>query len=149
MKKSLVALLALLVFGMGSQVAQAQKAFDASKFNGIFANCYSDNIGGQACESIVIKVADDGTVTGSYYNDSGREQKFHGNVKGSSLVTYYDDDNYDFATMIMYDDDTVKMDTFTGTFKRTDRLYLPDNAPVERTDSIVIPDDAVNGIPFM
>lgn len=101
-------------------VAQATHV-DKSNFNGFFTNTYSDGIGGTCTHRLTVNYnAEDGTVTGRHVNESGVERDFHGKLVGDKLVCYYDEDNDEFAEMKLYDNNTIKLEGFTGTFKRND-----------------------------
>jgi hypothetical protein len=104
------------------KVAAAQPAhIDKSSFNGFFTNTYSDGIGGTCTHRLTVNYnAETGTVTGRHVNESGVERDFHGKLVGDKLVCYYDEDNDEFAEMKLYDNNTIKLEGFTGTFKRND-----------------------------
>lgn len=148
MKKILFVLVAAMLFGFATaeaktpvkkKAARTEKAasFDASKFAGTFGNGFRDFGDGMVTEHIVIKL-DSEKATAKYHNDNGSIQDLYGEVKGSKLVLYYCEDNEEFGTCTMYDGDTLKIDTFTGTFKR-----MPDQveAPAIDVDVDVSPTD--------
>lgn len=133
MKKILYLLIAALLLGIGSVNAAPQKkksrakkaaatrvaAASPSCFTGTFTNSYSDGVGG-VCTHLLIVNFDEATgkVTGKHTNESGVERAYHGTLQGGKLVCVYDEDGDEFATMSLIDANTIKLEGFTGTFKR-------------------------------
>ena len=132
MKKILYLLIAALLLGIGSVSAAPQKkktrtrkapvthtAATPANFSGTFSNSYSDGIGG-VCTHLLTVAFDEatGTCTGKHTNESGVERAYHGTLQGGKLVCVYDEDGEEFATMSLIDANTIKLEGFTGTFKR-------------------------------
>ncbi|MBQ7690950.1 MAG: hypothetical protein IJT30_07170 [Muribaculaceae bacterium] len=131
MKKILYLLIAALLLGIGTASAAPQKkktrakapvartAVAPANFSGTFTNSYSDGIGG-VCTHLLTVAFDEaaGTCTGMHTNESGVERAFHGTLQGGKLVCIYDEDGDEFATMSLIDANTIKLEGFTGTFKR-------------------------------
>lgn len=94
---------------------------DISNIEGFYTNTYSDGIGGTCTHRLTVNYdPETGTVTGLHTNESGVARTYHGKVSGNKIVCYYDEDNDEFAEMKMYDNNTIKLEGFTGTFKRND-----------------------------
>ena len=92
---------------------------DKSNLNGFFTNTYSDGIGGTCTHRLTVEYDEaTGTVTGLHTNESGVARTYHGKVVGDKVVCYYDEDGDEFAEMKLYDANTIKLEGFTGTFKR-------------------------------
>ncbi|MBP3738988.1 MAG: hypothetical protein J6I72_08085 [Muribaculaceae bacterium] len=107
--------------------AQPQKAVvhatpvDKSNFNGFFTNTYGDGLGGTCTHRLTVNFDPaSGTVKGRHTNESGVERDYHGKLVGDKLVCVYDEDGDEFAEMKLYDANTIKLEGFTGTFKRND-----------------------------
>lgn len=96
-------------------------AVDKSNLNGFFTNTYSDGIGGTCTHRLTVEYDEaSGTVKGKHTNESGVERTYHGKLVGDKVVCYYDEDGDEFAEMKLYDNNTIKLEGFTGTFKRND-----------------------------
>lgn len=96
-----------------------QAAVDKSNLNGFFTNTYSDGIGGTSTHRLTVEYDEaSGTVKGKHTNESGVERTYHGKLVGDKVVCYYDEDGDEFAEMKLYDSNTIKLEGFTGTFKR-------------------------------
>lgn len=96
-------------------------AVDKSNLNGFFTNTYSDGIGGTCTHRLTVEYDEaSGTVKGKHTNESGVERTYHGKLVGDKVVCYYDEDGDEFAEMKLYDSNTIKLEGFTGTFKRND-----------------------------
>lgn len=94
---------------------------DIANIEGFYTNTYSDGIGGTCTHRLTVNYdPETGTVTGLHTNESGVARSYHGKVYGNKVVCYYDEDNDEFAEMKMYDNNTIKLEGFTGTFKRND-----------------------------
>ncbi|MBR1803870.1 MAG: hypothetical protein IJ775_03060 [Muribaculaceae bacterium] len=94
---------------------------DKSNFNGFFTNTYSDGLGGTCTHRLTVNFDPaTGTVKGRHTNESGVERDYHGKLVGDKLVCVYDEDGDEFAEMKLYDANTIKLEGFTGTFKRND-----------------------------
>lgn len=133
MKKILLVALAMMIVGVGAIDAQNRKRaprkaakkenvaakFDASAFNGTFANSYSDGIGGTVTDYLTL-VFDEatGTATGEYKNERGEKRNVEGKLQGNKLICKFTDDGDDFADILIYSKDVLKLEGFTGTFKR-------------------------------
>lgn len=101
-----------------AQVVHAP-AVDKSNLNGFFTNTYSDGIGGTCTHRLTVNYDEaTGTVSGLHTNESGVARTYHGKVVGDKVVCYYDEDGDEFAEMKLYDANTIKLEGFTGTFKR-------------------------------
>lgn len=140
MKKILYLLIAALLLSIGSVNAAPQKKKSHAKraaattvaaspacFTGTFTNSYSDGVGG-VCTHLLIVSFDQATgkATGMHTNESGEQRAYHGTLQGGKLVCVYDDDGDHFATMTLIDANTIKLEGFTGTFKRgTDASVTP------------------------
>lgn len=104
-----------------AKTSVAPAAVDKSNLNGFFTNTYSDGIGGTCTHRLTVNYdPETGTVTGLHTNESGVARTYHGRVVGDKVVCYYDEDNDEFAEMKLYDANTIKLEGFTGTFKRND-----------------------------
>ena len=93
---------------------------DISNIEGFYTNTYSDGIGGTCTHRLTVNYnPETRTVTGMHTNESGVARSYHGNVVGDNkVICYYDEDGDEFAEMKMYDNNTIKLEGFTGTFKR-------------------------------
>ncbi|MBR6283311.1 MAG: hypothetical protein IKR25_03335 [Muribaculaceae bacterium] len=132
MKKTLYLLIAAMLLGMGVAGAAPQKkkaraprakaaasAVTPECYTGTFANSYSDGVGGTVTHLLTIAFdSAAGTCTGTHTNDSGEARPFTGTLQGGKLVCTYSDDNEEFGTMSLLDGNTIKVEGFTGTFKR-------------------------------
>ncbi len=138
MKKILFLLIAALLLGTGSIDAQkARKGKGKAKakttvaapakitnFTGTYQNSYSDGIGGMVTDYLAVNFDEaTGTATGTYKNESGDLKTFSGKLVNGRLVCTFDEDGDTFATMHFYDANTLKLEGFTGTFKRTGSEY--------------------------
>lgn len=139
MKKIIFLLVAALLLGTGTIDAQkarkkgkakaktttvAKPAPKITDFTGTYENSYSDGIGGMVTDYLAIDFDEaNGTATGTYKNEMGDLKTFSGKLQGGKLVCTYDEDGDTFATMHFYDANTLKLEGFTGTFKRTGNVY--------------------------
>lgn len=140
MKKIIFLLVAALLLGTGTIDAQkarkgkgkakaktttvAKAAAQITNFTGTYENSYSDGIGGMVTDYLAIDLDEaNGTATGTYKNEMGDLKTFSGKLQGGKLVCTYDEDGDTFATMHFYDANTLKLEGFTGTFKRTGNVY--------------------------
>ncbi len=96
-----------------------QAAVSPSAFTGSYTNSYSDGVGG-VCTHVLTVIFDEATgeAKGMHTNESGVERAYHGKLQGNKLVCVYDEDGDEFATMSLIDANTIKLEGFTGTFKR-------------------------------
>ncbi len=132
MKKILYLLIAALLLCIGSANAAPQKkksharkapaaraAVTPANFTGTYTNSYSDGVGGVCTHLLTVEFDEaTGKVTGKHTNESGVERAYHGTLQGGKLVCVYDEDGDEFATMSLIDANTIKLEGFTGTFKR-------------------------------
>ena len=140
MKKIIFLLVAALLLGTGTIDAQkarkgkgkakaktttvAKPAVQFTDFTGTYENSYSDGIGGMVTDYLAVNFDEaTGTATGTYKNEMGDLKTFSGKLQGGKLVCTYDEDGDAFATMHFYDANTLKLEGFTGTFKRTGNEY--------------------------
>ena len=94
---------------------------DISNIDGFYTNTYSDGIGGTCTHRLTVNFdPETNTVTGLHTNESGVARTYHGKVNGDRVICYYDEDGDEFAEMKLYDANTIKLEGFTGTFKRND-----------------------------
>lgn len=99
--------------------AVAVKSLAMETFNGFWANSYSDGIGGMVTDHLSLTLDTiNGTATGEYKDENGDGRKVSGHIQGNQLVMKYDADGDEFATIRLIDANTIKLEGFTGTFKR-------------------------------
>ena len=97
----------------------AVQAFNPSTFTGTYNNTYSDGVGGTVTDILVLNFdVATGTATGEYTNESGIIKKISGKLVGQKLECTYDEDGDEFATITIINANTLKLEGFTGTFKR-------------------------------
>jgi hypothetical protein len=152
MKKIIFLLVAALLLGTGTIDAQKARkkgkakaktsivakpgAASVTAFTGTYENSYSDGIGGMVTDYLAVDFDEaTGTATGTYKNEMGDLKTFSGKLQGGKLVCTFDEDGDTFATMHFYDGNTLKLEGFTGTFKRTSYTYkaVEPDAPQEVT----------------
>lgn len=151
MKKIIFLLVAALLLGTSTIDAQkarkkgkakaktttvAKPAAQITDFTGTYENSYSDGIGGMVTDYLAVNFDEaTGTATGTYKNEMGDLKTFSGKLQGGKLVCTFDEDGDTFATMHFYDANTLKLEGFTGTFKRTGNVYkaVEPDAPKEVT----------------
>lgn len=112
--------------------ATAKKAvaakFDPTVFTGTWANSYSDHIGGVVTDTLALLYDEaTGKITGEYKTETGQVKVLNGKVTGRE-AELTDADGDAFAGMKLYNNSTLKLDVFTGTFKRVDTAYRDLNA---------------------
>lgn len=101
----------------------AAKPVDTNTFNGVWANSYSDGIGGMVTDYLNLTFdAATGTAHGDYKDENGEGRKVSGKLVGKSLVMTYDADGDEFATINIINENTLKLEGFTGTFKRVENM---------------------------
>ena len=99
------------------------KPVDASTFNGTWANSYSDGIGGMVTDYLDLTVdTATGTAKGMYKDENGDGRAVSGKLVGNRLVMTYDADGDEFATINIINENTLKLEGFTGTFKRVENM---------------------------
>ena len=119
----------------------AAKPVDVGTFNGTWANSYSDGIGGMVTDYLELTVdTTTGTAKGMYKDENGDGRAVSGKLVGNRLVMTYDADGDEFATINIINTNTLKLEGFTGTFKRVEDknsapkvdIAIPvDQAPVD------------------
>lgn len=103
--------------------SSASKAVDANTFNGTWANSYSDGIGGMVTDYLELTVdPTSGTAKGIYKDENGDGRAVSGRLQGNRLVMTYDADGDEFATINIINANTLKLEGFTGTFKRVENM---------------------------
>ena len=109
---------------MGMQATAATaKPIDANTFNGTWANSYSDGIGGMVTDYLELTVdPTSGTAKGIYKDENGDGRAVSGRLQGNRLVMTYDADGDEFATINIINANTLKLEGFTGTFKRVENM---------------------------
>lgn len=101
----------------------AAKPASLNTFNGVWANSYSDGIGGMVTDYLNLTFDEStGTATGEYKDENGDGRKVSGKLVGNSLVMTYDADGDEFATIRIINENTLKLEGFTGTFKRVQNM---------------------------
>lgn len=96
---------------------------DATTFNGTWANSYSDGIGGMVTDYLELTVdTTTGTAKGMYKDENGDGRAVSGKLQGNRLVMTYDADGDEFATINIINANTLKLEGFTGTFKRVENM---------------------------
>ena len=102
---------------------KAAKPASLSTFNGIWANSYSDGIGGMVTDYLNLTFDEStGTATGEYKDENGEGRKVSGRLVGNALEMKYDADGDEFATIRIINENTLKLEGFTGTFKRVQNM---------------------------
>lgn len=95
------------------------RTYDNSTFNGTWANSYSDGIGGMVTDYLTLTFdAATGTAKGLFKDENGDGRPVSGQLHGNRLVMRYDADGDEFATISIINANTLKIEGFTGTFKR-------------------------------
>lgn len=108
---------------MKTSKSSASKAVDANTFNGTWANSYSDGIGGMVTDYLELTVdPTSGTAKGIYKDENGDGRAVSGRLQGNRLVMTYDADGDEFATINIINANTLKLEGFTGTFKRVENM---------------------------
>ena len=103
--------------------AAASKPVELGMFNGVWANSYSDGIGGMVTDFLNLTFDEsNGTATGEYKDENGDGRKVSGKLVGNTLVMKYDADGDEFATIRIINENTLKLEGFTGTFKRVENM---------------------------
>lgn len=103
--------------------AASTKPVDANTFNGTWANSYSDGIGGMVTDYLDLTVdTATGTAKGMYKDENGDGRAVSGKLVGNRLVMTYDADGDEFATINIINENTLKLEGFTGTFKRVENM---------------------------
>lgn len=103
--------------------ASAGKPVELSMFNGVWANSYSDGIGGMVTDYLNLTFDEStGTATGEYKDENGDGRKVSGKLVGNTLLMKYDADGDEFATIRIINENTLKLEGFTGTFKRVENM---------------------------
>lgn len=101
----------------------AAKPVELGMFNGVWANSYSDGIGGMVTDFLDLTFDEStGTATGEYKDENGDGRKVSGKLVGNTLVMRYDADGDEFATIRILNENTLKLEGFTGTFKRVENM---------------------------
>ena len=105
------------------KTAATAKPIDANTFNGTWANSYSDGIGGMVTDYLELTVdPTSGTAKGIYKDENGDGRAVSGRLQGNRLVMTYDADGAEFATINIINANTLKLEGFTGTFKRVENM---------------------------
>ena len=105
------------------KTAATAKPIDASTFNGTWANSYSDGIGGMVTDYLDLTVdTTPGVAKGMYKDENGDGRAVSGKLQGNRLVMTYDADGDEFATINIINANTLKLEGFTGTFKRVEDM---------------------------
>ena len=92
-------------------------------FNGVCANSYSDGIGGMVTDYLNLTFDEStGKAFGEYKDENGDGRKVSGKLVGNTLVMTYDADGDEFATIRILNENTLKLEGFTGTFKRVENM---------------------------
>lgn len=105
------------------KTAATAKPIDASTFNGTWANSYSDGIGGMVTDYLDLTVdTTTGVAKGMYKDENGDGRAVSGKLQGNRLVMTYDADGDEFATINIINANTLKLEGFTGTFKRVENM---------------------------
>ena len=105
------------------KTAATAKPIDASTFNGTWANSYSDGIGGMVTDYLDLTVdTTTGVAKGMYKDENGDGRAVSGKLQGNRLVMTYDADGDEFATINIINANTLKLEGFTGTFKRVEDM---------------------------
>ncbi len=105
------------------KTAATAKPIDANTFNGTWANSYSDGIGGMVTDYLELTVdPTSGTAKGIYKDENGDGRAVSGRLQGNRLVMTYDADGDEFATINIINANTLKLEGFTGTFKRVENM---------------------------
>lgn len=106
-----------------AKVATASRAVDHGMFNGTWANSYSDGIGGMVTDYLNLTFdSSTGMAKGEYKDENGNGRKVSGKLVGNKLVMTYDADGDEFATISIINENTLKLEGFTGTFKRVENM---------------------------
>ncbi len=101
----------------------AAKPVDVGTFNGTWANSYSDGIGGMVTDYLELTVdTTTGIAKGMYKDENGDGRAVSGKLQGNRLVMTYDADGDEFATINIINANTLKLEGFTGTFKRVEDM---------------------------
>ncbi len=140
MKKVVLLLIAALVVGVATSQAQSKKrsgkrvARTAAKaasydFTGTYENSFKDYDGNPVMTYLAINYdAAKGEATGEYKNDEGEVIPIVGKMEGGKLKCHQADPNADILnqvdlTMHFYNNNQLKVDEVTGSFKRTSSEY--------------------------
>ncbi len=103
--------------------AAAAKPINVGMFNGVWANSYSDGIGGMVTDYLNLTFDEStGKAFGEYKDENGDGRKVSGKLVGNTLVMTYDADGDEFATIRILNENTLKLEGFTGTFKRVENM---------------------------
>lgn len=98
--------------------------FEPTQFNGVWANTYSDGIGGTVTDTLALLYDEaTGTITGDYKTETGQVKALKGKITGREAALTEAATGDDFAGMKLYNPTTLKLDVFTGTFKRVTETY--------------------------
>ena len=142
MKKVLFIIMAVLVLGVGNADAQkAKKSGHKAKakttcvapaqkkcFTGTFENTGN----GILTDYLALQVDEGkGSVIGTFKDGTGVVTNLEGELKGDVLYLKNAATGEDFDEARMYDNNTVKFSSFTGTFKRTSDEYKPIQADAQ------------------
>ena len=101
----------------------AAKPVELGMFNGVWANSYSDGIGGMVTDYLNLTFDESsGKAFGEYKDENGDGRKVSGKLVGNTLVMTYDADGDEFATIRILNENTLKLEGFTGTFKRVENM---------------------------
>ena len=99
------------------------KPVELGMFNGVWANSYSDGIGGMVTDYLNLTFDESsGRAFGEYKDENGDGRKVSGKLVGNALVMTYDADGDEFATIRILNENTLKLEGFTGTFKRVENM---------------------------
>lgn len=103
--------------------AAVAKPVEVGMFNGVWANSYSDGIGGMVTDYLNLTFDEStGKAFGEYKDENGDGRKVSGKLVGNTLVMTYDADGDEFATIRILNENTLKLEGFTGTFKRVENM---------------------------
>ncbi len=132
-------LIAFMMVGMTAIDAQAQKKlhkagakkgakakiFNANDFTGVFVNSFKDYDGNLVNDTIALLYnASTGEVTGNYCNESGTVRDVAGMVDGKKVALSFIDNGDELAeAFFFYNKNSLKLDGFTGLFKRISSTY--------------------------
>ncbi|HAP49991.1 MAG TPA: hypothetical protein DCQ56_02070 [Porphyromonadaceae bacterium] len=133
MKKVLFLLIAALLLGVGNVSAQTKKAHKKAKAPvaakaqpRCFTGTYENTGNGILTDYLALEVNEEtNEVVGTFKDGTGVVTNLKGVRKGAVLVLQDAATGEEFDEARMYDNNTLKFSSFTGTFKRTSDKYIP------------------------
>lgn len=160
-KATVIMLIAMLVGCMGTATAQKRSTsnkkttvvakFDPSQFTGVWANGYNSGYGDDAamvCDTLALNYdAATGAISGFYKSESGVITELKGEIKGREVTITEVASGDEFAGGKLYNKSTLKLDTFTGTFKRVSDKYSPMTNPATEPVKAAAPGECKNAEP--